>query len=125
MTGRVERSLHKTGWNYVEEAKFIVTVKGGQPKPDIYEWTLPYGQKLTPGQRSGNYYAKPPTVSIPQITFVAVILLILLCQWSTFLACTQPYKLTSPQSHQITHTVIIQPLQKPHTTTFAWYIFIK
>ena len=68
MTGRVERSVHKTGWNYVEEAKFIVTVKGGQPKPDIYEWTLPYGQKITPGQRSGNYYAKPPTVSIPQIT---------------------------------------------------------
>ena len=90
VTGRVEISHHPTGWNYVQDAKFVVTVKGGQPKPDIYELTLPYGQKIAPGQRSGNYYAKPPTLSIPQIIFVVVILLIVLCQWSTYFGLRTP-----------------------------------
>lgn len=47
---------------YQIEAVAEVTVHGGDPVPDKYEWRLPYGNTIIPGQKSGNYDAQYPTV---------------------------------------------------------------
>lgn len=68
LSGEIKVTHRSTGsWpsiQYVQEAEFKITVKGGDPKPDKYEWTLPWGNKIVPGQRSGDYYAKHQTVSV-------------------------------------------------------------